>query len=229
MLIRSYQDIHSPHTNTLLKHTCEEIGRKNYWIGKDDRPHNMVEEYIQQWYKAFLTGYYDGIEYWVYQSQEGNSFDGFHFDKDEMDPQIEHPKWCGCVNLTFDRSATCISDMTYGSIKPNECVFSYGNEAKTLIWDGNVAWADLAGDNDCRLYMNVWTKRRPKGLLRSKEIEFMRQVYMTGMYKKDKIIQYSGSFTHHTHICGDLFDQFILKEPADRESGATYRVPDCVV
>ena len=69
-------------------YNCGKIGRKNYWIGKDDAPRNYVEEYIQQWYKMFLTGDYMGIEYWVYKSEDGHSFDPFHFDKDEMDPQI---------------------------------------------------------------------------------------------------------------------------------------------
>ena len=229
MLVRSYHEVHSPHTNAKLINICKEIGRKNYWIGSGDPPHNMVEEYIQQWHSAFLTGEYIGIEYWVYQSEKGNTFDGFHFDKDEMDPQIEHPKWCGCVNLTYDFGATCISDMTYGNIKPKECIFSYGDEAKTLLWDGNLAWADLAGEDDCRLYINVWTKRKPRGLIRSKEIPYPRQHYITGMYKKDKVIPYTGSYLCHTHICGDMFDEFVLREPDERQAGCTYLVTDATL
>lgn len=229
MLVRSYYNIHTPNINTTLLYNCGKIGRKNYWIGKDDAPRNYVEEYIQQWYKMFLTGDYMGIEYWVYKSEDGHSFDPFHFDKDEMDPQIEHPKWIGLVNLTLDRGATCISNMTYGDIKPTECVYSYGQEGKTLIWDGNVAWADLAGYDDCKLYLNVWTKRRPKGLIRSEEMPYYHQSMVTGIYKKSKIQTYQGEFKHHTHICGDLFDQFVMKEPVETLPGDTYRVPDCVV
>ena len=119
--------------------------------------------------------------------------------------------------------------MTYGDIKPTECVYSYGQEGKTLIWDGNVAWADLAGYDDCKLYLNVWTKRRPKGLIRSKEMPYYHQSMVTGIYKKSKIQTYQGEFKHHTHICGDLFDQFVMKEPVETLPGDTYRVPDCVV
>ena len=99
------------------------------------------------------------MEYWVYKSEDGNSFDPFHFDKDERDPQITHPKWSACINMTLDKGATCISNMTYGDIKPTECVYSYGAEGKTVMWDGNVAWSDMAGHDDCKLYVNVWTDR----------------------------------------------------------------------
>lgn len=228
MLIRSYQQIHTEHTNAKLLHTCNEIGRRNYWIGKSDSPHNMVEEYLQQWYGAFLTGDYEGIEYWVYKSVKNNPM-SFHFDKDEMDPQIEHPKWCACVSLTNDKSATCISNMTYGSIKPEECVYSYGEVGKTVLWDGNVAWGDMEGDGEVKLYINVWTQRKPRGLIRSKEIDYYRQAYMLGMYKKNNIIPYEGEHVYHTHFCSDMFDQFILKEPASREVGSTYRVTDAVL
>ncbi len=228
MLVRSYHEVHSPHTNALLLQTCEEIGRRNYWIGSDTPPHNMVEEYLQQWYRAFLTGEYVGIEYWVYKAVKNNPM-SFHFDKDEKDPQIEHPKWCGLVNLTHDKTATCISDMTYGNIKPEECIYSYGDESKTLLWDGNVAWGDMEGDGEVKLYINVWTQRKPKGLVRSKEIPYPRQQYITGLYKKDRIIPYEGEHTYHTHICSDMFDQFILKEPSNREAGCTYRVTDATL
>tara|TARA_B000000557_G_C20716651_1_gene418256 strand:+ start:203 stop:895 length:693 start_codon:yes stop_codon:yes gene_type:complete len=229
MLIRSYEDIHTPNINTTLLFNCLNIGRKNYWIGKSDPPHNFVEEYIQQWYHMFLTGDYMGIEYWVYKSEDGNSFDPFHFDKDEMDPQIEHPKWTGLVNLTLDQGATCISDMTYGDLKPTKCFYSYGQESKTVIWDGDRAWSDLAGHDDCKLYLNVWTKRIPKGLTRSEEMPYYRQSMLTGIYKKNRIKTYEGEFLHHTHVCGDLFDHFVIKEPAERNFGDTYLVPDVVV
>ena len=227
MLIRSYQEVHSPHTNATLLHTCNEIGKRNYWIGKDTPPHNMVEEYLQQWHRQFLTGDYVGIEYWVHQSEENNPF-GFHFDKDEHDPQIEHPKWIGCINLTMDQHATCISDMKYGDIKPKECIYSYGNEGKVTIWSGEYAYGDMVGMDDTKIYVNVWTKREPKGLIRSKEIEYPRQKYF-GMMTKDKVEDYTGATKAHTHICQDLFDLFILKEPIDIGWGGTYRVPDCVV
>ena len=230
MLIRSYIDIHSPNINCTLQYNCGQIGRKNYWIGKNDAPRNMVEEYIQQWYKMFLTGDYKGIEYWVYKSEDGNSFDPFHFDKDEKDPQITHPKWSAVVNLTLDKGATCISNMTYGDIKPTECVYSYGAEGKTVIWDGNVAWADMASYEDCKLYLNVWTTRRPKGLTRSKEIPYYHQDLVSGIYKKVRVKTLeSDDIVTHTHMCDDLFDHFVIKEPGDREFGDLIRVPDVVV
>ena len=228
MLIRSYLEIHSPIHNAQLLHACQQIGNRNHWIGSDTPPHNMVEEYLQQWYRAFLTGDYVGIEYWVYKSKEGLPM-SFHFDKDEMDPQIEHPKWCGLVNLTHDKSATCISDMTYGNIKPEECIYSYGDESKTVIWDGNVAWGDMEGEGEVKLYINVWTQRKPRGLVRSKEIAYPRQQYITGLYKKDKIIPYVGEHKYHTHVCGDMFDQFVLKEPSNTDSGCTYRVTEATL
>lgn len=230
MLVRSYNDVHTPNVNCTLLYNCNSVDRgKNYWLGKDDHPHNYIEEYLHQWYNAFLTGDYVGLEYWVYGSEKGNSFDPFHFDKDEMDPQIEHPKWSAVVNLTYDHGATCISDMVYGDLRPSECIYSYGNESKTVIWDGNVAWADLAGDEDRRLYINVWTTRQPKGLSRTKEMPYYPMSMIKGMYEKDKIIPYDGEYITHTHICQDMFDQFVLKEPSEIEPGCTYRVEDVVL
>ena len=72
MLFRSYLDIHTPNVNCTLQHNCNQIGRKNYWLGKDDAPRNFIEEYLHQWYFAFLTGDYKGMEYWVYRSEDGN-------------------------------------------------------------------------------------------------------------------------------------------------------------
>ena len=229
MLVRSYNDIHTPNINCTLLYNCNSIDRKNYWIGKNDAPRNMIEEYIQQWYKAFLTGDYKGIEYWVYGSEDGNSFDPFHFDKDELDPQITHPKWSAVVNLTYDLGATCITDMVYGDMRPSECIYSYGNEGKTVIWDGNRAWADMAGQDDRRLYLNVWTDRRPKGLTRSKEMPYYHQECIKKIYEKDKIIPFDGDYLTHTHVCNDMFDEFVLKEPAERMAGRTYRVEDVVL
>ena len=204
MLIRSYVEIHSPIHNAQLLHACQQIGNRNHWIGSDTPPHNMVEEYLQQWYRAFLTGDYVGIEYWVYKAVKGSPM-SFHFDKDEMDPQIEHPKWCGLVNLTYDKSATCISDMKYGDIKPTECIYSYGAEGKTMIWDGNVAWSDMASHDDCKLYVNVWTDRRPKGLTRSKEMPYYPYTMIKGIYDKCPIIPFEGDdYVTHTHMCGNV-------------------------
>ena len=230
MLFRSYLDIHTPNVNCTLQHNCNQIGRKNYWLGKEDAPRNFIEEYLHQWYYAFLTGDYKGMEYWVYKSEDGNSFDPFHFDKDEKDPQITHPKWTGCINMTLDKGATCISDMKYGDIKPTECIYSYGAEGKTMIWDGNVAWSDMASYDDCKLYVNVWTERRPKGLTRSKEMPYYPYAMINGMYEKCPIIPFeSDDIVTHTHMCGDLFDQFVIKEPAERNFGETYRVTDVVL
>ena len=229
MLIRSYLDVHTPNVNCTLQHNCNSIGRKNYWLGKEDAPRNFIEEYLHQWYYAFLTGDYKGMEYWVYKSEDGNSFDPFHFDKDERDPQITHPKWTGCINMTLDKGATCISDMKYGDIKPTECIYCYGAESKTVLWDGNLAWGDMEGEGEVKLYINVWTQRKPKGLVRSKEIAYPRQQYITGLYKKNKIIPFKGEHIYHTHICSDTFDSFILKEPSSREAGCTYRVTDATL
>ena len=38
---------------------------------------------------------------------------------------------------------------------------------------------------------------------------YYHQSMVTGIYKKSKIQTYQGEFKHHTHICGDLFDQFV--------------------
>ena len=132
--------------------------------------------------------------------------------------------------MTLDKGATCISDMKYGDIKPTECIYSYGAEGKTMIWDGNVAWSDMASHDDCKLYVNVWTDRRPKGLTRSKEMPYYPLTMIKGIYDKCPIIPFEGDdIVTHTHMCGDLFDHFVIKEPGDRNFGETYRVTDVVV
>ena len=224
---RIYTDIHYASTNAKLLLQAKEIGRENFWIAPGSQPCNMVEDYIQQYYKKFFTGPYKGIEYWVYIPPEGHTIDGFHFDKDEGDPQLTHPEWISCINLTYDTCATCVSDMEYGDIRPKEVLYTYGDEGKTVIWPGNYAWSDMAGTGEeVRIYLNIWKERRPQGLHRSKVIEW--EPIEWNMLKKQTPIEYQGEYFTHTHMCGDTFDTFILQEPVNTSAGQSYLVTDAI-
>jgi hypothetical protein len=88
----------------------------------------------------------------------------------------------------------------------------------------------MASYDDCKLYLNVWTTRKPKGLTRSKEIPYYHQDLVSGIYKKVRMKTLeSDDIVTHTHMCDDLFDHFVIKEPGEREFGDLIRVPDCVV
>ena len=62
-----------------------------------------------------------------------------------------------------------------------------------MIWDGNVAWSDMARHDDCKLYINVWTERKTqRDWLDQKRYHTIPDSYDHWHYISDPIIPFEG-------------------------------------
>jgi len=219
-----YRHIHDGHTNYNLSTQLKRIGRENFWIGMDDTPHNLIEEYLQQLYKRFFTKPCLGIEYWVYIPPEGNTYTGPHWDSDESIEEKIFPEWVGVVDLYNSASGLMVNDMVYGDEKPTEVFWIYQEEAKLTLFEGKYSYMELPNlETNISLYFDVWN-RRPGDLVRSLPLEYEPPNFKQ-MILKQKIIKPTGETVPHTHTCGDKeFDYITFNEPVFKRDGAAYQV-----
>ena len=222
-----YRHIHDGKTNYHLSDQLKKIGRENFWIGYDDEPRNLVEDYLQKLYKRFFIKPCLGMEYWVYIPPDGHTYTGPHWDSDESIEEKIHPEWVGVVDLYNSCSGLMLNDMKYGDIKANKVLWVYQEEAKLTLFRGEYSYMELPNvETNISLYFDVWTDRRPSGLGRSTHLDWDPPTFKQ-LIRKQKPIEYEGDVTVHTHTCGDKdFDYMTFHEPTHKQEALAYLVSE---
>ena len=224
MWYKIYRHIHTEDTNYNLGDQLKKIGRENFWIGYDDEPHNLVEDYLQKLYKRFFIKPCAGLEYWLYMPPHLGVHNGPHWDNDESVEEMVHPRTVGLVDLYSTWSGMYLTDMKYGDTKAEKVLWNYQEQAQLTLFGGEYAYGELPNSQiHISLYFDVWD-HRPGGLERSPAMEWVAPEF-TQMVTRGQATHYKGDTVPHTHVCGDQdFDFISFDEPKWRKESGTYLV-----